>query len=196
MSILKIKDINGNFVSIPAFKGAQGQPGKVGVQGDPGYQGIDALYIGSTEPENKNVIWLNPEEEESWINDTYTKSALNEYSESTDNGYSCDYINTILGDIDNRLSELLLITFTVTDKDSVTVTYTAQKGMTWGEWVESEYNVNGFEARYSNDATWSAVYITSNQYLTDTETSNLETMKALPIISGYNYTSSRDLSPV
>ena len=42
--------------------------------------------------------------------------------------------NTLLND---------MIFFTIDD-----VTYKAVKGMTWGEWVESEYNTGSFEIYY------------------------------------------------
>ena len=37
-----------------------------------------------------------------------------------------------------------LISFTITDRYSPTYTYQAEEGMTWGEWIESSYNTDGY----------------------------------------------------
>lgn len=51
-----------------------------------------------------------------------------------------------------KLAVGLIISFTIIDCSSATTTtteYQAEKGMTWGEWVESDYNTDGF---YVNDS--------------------------------------------
>ena len=38
----------------------------------------------------------------------------------------------------------IMITFTIND-----ITYQAEDGMTWGQWVNTEYNTNGFYISYN-----------------------------------------------
>lgn len=55
MAILKVKDLNGNFIDIPAIVGPEGKIGPVGESG---------VYLGSTEPSNPNVsVWIDSSEE-------------------------------------------------------------------------------------------------------------------------------------
>lgn len=56
--------------------------------------------------------------------------------------YEISNISILLDNIQRRLKEIFLsvpqlITFTIDD-----VTYQAENGMTWGEWVESNYSIN------------------------------------------------------
>ena len=59
------------------------------------------------------------------------------------NYYTKDEIDDVLGDINSVLESIIgsggLITFTVDG-----VEYQSEEGMTWEEWVESDYNIHGF----------------------------------------------------
>lgn len=63
MVILKIKDENGTYITIPAITGANGQTGAVGPMGPAGPAGKDGtnIEVSDTQPTDENVeIWINP----------------------------------------------------------------------------------------------------------------------------------------
>lgn len=63
MAILKIKDENGTYITIPAITGASGQTGAVGPMGPAGPAGKDGtnIEVSDTQPTDENVeIWINP----------------------------------------------------------------------------------------------------------------------------------------
>lgn len=63
MAILKIKDENGTYITIPAITGANGQAGAVGPMGPAGPAGKDGtnVEVSNTQPTDENVeIWINP----------------------------------------------------------------------------------------------------------------------------------------
>lgn len=81
MAILKIKDKDGNFISVPTITGMP-----------------KGIYMGVNEPTDlETVLWIDTSE-----------------------------------------PAPVLITFTISD-----VAYTAEDGMTWAQWVESDYNTPG-----------------------------------------------------
>lgn len=94
MAILKIKDADGNFISVPTITGMPKE-----------------IYVGVNEPTNEST-WI-------WV-DT---------------------------------SEHYVIKFTVYQEKLTPsyVEYTANVGMTWGEWVASEYNTDGYEINNYNE---------------------------------------------
>ena len=67
------------------------------------------------------------------------------------------YIDNIVGDIETALDSIIaiqegligsgsIISFTIDE-----TSYQAEKGMTWGEWVDSDYNTDGWEIVGSNN---------------------------------------------
>lgn len=63
MAILKIKDENGTYITIPAITGANGQTGAVGPMGPAGPAGKDGtnIEVSNTQPTDEKVeIWINP----------------------------------------------------------------------------------------------------------------------------------------
>lgn len=63
MAILKIKDENGTYITIPAITGANGQTGAVGPMGPAGPAGKDGtnIEVSNTQPVDENVkVWINP----------------------------------------------------------------------------------------------------------------------------------------
>lgn len=69
-----------------------------------------------------------------------------------------------------------IITFTIDG-----VSYQALSGMTWGEWVESEYNTGG----YSNHENLDTIQLNNNYIVYDSENSSVS--KSEQIIDGYSY---------
>lgn len=63
MAILKIKDENGTYITIPAISGANGQTGAVGPMGPAGPAGKDGtnIVVSTTQPTDSDVqVWINP----------------------------------------------------------------------------------------------------------------------------------------
>lgn len=58
MAIIKIPDGKGGWIKFPTIKGDKGLTGDQGVKGDIGAKGV---VIQKTEPEENDVIWVNPE---------------------------------------------------------------------------------------------------------------------------------------
>lgn len=92
MAILKIKDKDGNFISVPTITGMP-----------------KGIYMGVNEPTDlETILWIDTSE-----------------------------------------PAPTLITFTV---QSFGETYTAEEGMTWGEWIASEYNPHLGDNSYFQDS--------------------------------------------
>ncbi len=50
------------------------------------------------------------------------------------------------------VKDVPMISFTIHDNyDQTTTTYQAEEGMTWGEWVASSYNTDGYTVQYYDD---------------------------------------------
>lgn len=63
MSILKIKDSDGNYISVPAIVGPPGAAGAIGPKGDKGDRGKDGtnIQVSNTAPMDSEVeVWINP----------------------------------------------------------------------------------------------------------------------------------------
>lgn len=140
MAILKVRDENNNFIDILQVAGAPGPDGPDGQPGEKGIDGSDGLEINEYQPEDNLVLWLAPSEEEEKINSLDDAANVsNEEITSTEDTYSCLYINTLINSIIERVPELSMITFTIGNEE-----YLATEGMTWGEWLDSSYNTTGF----------------------------------------------------
>ena len=69
LAVLKFRDKNGQWVDIPAIRGAQGAEGKSGytpqknVDYFDGKDGDDGVYVGSDTPPDGAKVWINPEGE-------------------------------------------------------------------------------------------------------------------------------------
>ena len=63
MSVLKIKDSAGKFISVPALKGdrgLKGDKGATGAKGDKGDTGNSGVYMGTTAPTDSEVrVWID-----------------------------------------------------------------------------------------------------------------------------------------
>ena len=87
MAILRIKDENGNVISIPSIKGDKGDPGEQGPKGDKGDSGV---YVGSGDMPDGCNIKIDPEGE---ADEFVTKQEF----------------NNALGDIDKALDAIIEI---------------------------------------------------------------------------------------
>lgn len=72
-------------------------------------------------------------------------------------------------EIDTIWNNVMLITFTMTSNDltPVTTQYQAGEGMTWGEWVNSEYNTGGWSINADQQIVDNNLHILHNYYPTD-----------------------------
>lgn len=193
--ILKIKE-NNAFVDIPALVGEEGIEGAKGPVGAAGRTGSNSIYNSSEEPAETNVLWANSEDvtpETSIANPTIP--LLNNYGSSITDAYTCDYINNLVKSINKKIQQFNKITFSIT-VNSYTHSYTAQKGMTWGEWVESEYNNGVHVWEIAQSAGVIGWYVrdknTISQYITETNYSTEDEVKALVIEADTIYTLSFD----
>lgn len=57
MAVIKIPDGNGGWINFPTIKGDRGIKGDQGIKGDIGEK---AIIIQETEPEEDDVIWVDP----------------------------------------------------------------------------------------------------------------------------------------
>ena len=118
MALIRVKMPDGTIKEIASLPGAKGEPGEQGLRG------ID----GSTPVKGK---------------DYFTSEEKAELVE--------EIAEFVTGDIETALDRIIaiqesligggisLISFTISG-----TSYQAKEGMTWGEWVESEYNTGGW----------------------------------------------------
>lgn len=114
---------------------------------DSGAKGMVALYYGSTEV-------FNPDMGGKWLSVSYkTINITSSLFEVTMNGelYDDESVNYGYKLLDwlkanaTKQGATSLITFTIGG-----TSYQAEEGMTWGEWVESDYNTNGYTKNSDN----------------------------------------------
>ena len=86
---------------------------------------------------------------------SHAKNAKSQYSGAQNN--ELNTLNYLTNWIDNQVIEnnnkenqtTKIISFTVNGDE-----YQAKEGMTWGEWIASEYNTDGF--KYEDDCVWNS----------------------------------------
>ena len=70
--------------------------------------------------------------------------------DESDIKYAGTYTGTAIFTV--AVKPVLMISFTVHDNyDQTTTTYQAEEGMTWGEWVASSYNTDGYTVQHFDD---------------------------------------------
>lgn len=105
---------------------------------------------------------------------THKMSDITDYT-SHDDVYTKTEVDVAIA---AAITAVLNLTFTIDN-----ITYAAEKGMTWYEWVRSIYAPEG----YSCESTESKVYATSNSYIVDT--SGNAVIGSTPIYKGIGYKS-------
>lgn len=69
---------------IQGIQGIQGEPGKDGADGKDGESGV---YVGTTEPTDESLIWINPEEQGAvYATETYVNEAIAAAITEVENG--------------------------------------------------------------------------------------------------------------
>lgn len=72
MSVLKIRDENGNFIDVPVIRGGKGEPGK---DGKSAYQhAVDGGYTGTEQEFNEMIGSLSPEDLQTYMDHLLSKS--------------------------------------------------------------------------------------------------------------------------
>lgn len=89
--ILRIKDESGSWIEVPAIKGDKGDPGEQGLPGQNGVDGVDGesgVYVGSTEPTDDSLIWINPDgaEDSGFATEEYVNNAIAAAITEVENG--------------------------------------------------------------------------------------------------------------
>ena len=176
MSILRVKDENGKWVDIPAIKG---EPGKDYVLTEADKREIadmvsaSAVALTDHAPDTsifalKTDIPTVPTKVSAFDNDAgyLTEKQVQKMIE--------DALANLQG-VENK--EVVIINFSIED-----FKFQAEEGMTWREWVNSEYNSDGACVYNAGSDTIRFV-----EYSLDVLSSNIPVKGSDTIISGYFY---------
>lgn len=98
-----------NIKGIPGQDGKDGAPGKDGKDGADGKDGESGVYVGTTEPTDDSVIWINPEggANESLATKAYVDEAISNIEAPTPDltGYATEsYVNDAITEALNGIA--------------------------------------------------------------------------------------------
>lgn len=163
--ILRVKDDKGNIVAIPAIKGEKGEQGECYTLTEE-----DKRYIASIVA--ASLVSLTDA-----ANDTTVPTKVSAFE--NDAGYlTKEQVQSMIDrSIAKKHGDVATISFSIEDSQ-----FQAEEGMTWEEWVNSEYNSDG--ACIYNEGSDTIRFV---EYSLDVLSSNIPVKGSDSIISGYFY---------